>query len=285
DIRIDVIAKGTPGFSGADLANLVNEAALLAARRNSDVVMMSDMENAKDKVLMGTERKSMIISDKEKRTTSYHECGHVLVSKFLPEADPVHKVTIIPRGRALGVTTYLPMDEKHNYSKEYLEAMITYAMGGRAAEKIVFNEFTTGASNDIERSTSIARKMVCEFGMSENLGPVTYGNKQEEVFLGKELYEHKNYSEQTQIQIDNEIKKIVQAGMIKAEKILNDNIEHLHRLSGVLLEREILDSNEIDKVLRGEELPPVDKNNNNGSGQVEKPADDVPASKDITTAN
>ncbi|HEY5533981.1 MAG TPA: ATP-dependent zinc metalloprotease FtsH [Ignavibacteria bacterium] len=285
DIRIDVIAKGTPGFSGADLANLVNEAALLAARRNSDVVMMSDMENAKDKVLMGTERKSMIISDKEKRTTSYHECGHVIVSKFLSEADPVHKVTIIPRGRALGVTTYLPMDEKHNYSKEYLEAMITYAMGGRAAEKIVFNEFTTGASNDIERSTSIARKMVCEFGMSENLGPITYGNKQEEVFLGKELYEHKNYSEQTQIQIDNEIKKIVQAGMIKAEKILNDNIEHLHRLSEVLLEREILDSNEIDKVLRGEELPPVDKNNNNGSGQVEKPADDVPASKDITTAN
>jgi cell division protease FtsH len=269
DVKIDVIAKGTPGFSGADLANLVNEAALLAARKSSDVVTMIDMENAKDKVLMGTERRSLIISDKEKKTTSYHESGHVLVARFLPEADPVHKVTIIPRGRALGVTTYLPMDEKHTYSKEYLEAMITYAMGGRAAEKIVFNEFTTGASNDIERSTNIARKMVCEFGMSEKLGPITYGNKQEEVFLGKELYEHKNYSDETQILIDDEIKKIVQTGMDKAEKILKDHIDALHRLSTVLLEREILDSDEISKVLRGEELPPIDKNgqNNNGSGQ------------------
>jgi len=278
DVKIDVIAKGTPGFSGADLANLVNEAALLAARKSSDVVTMIDMENAKDKVLMGTERRSLIISDKEKKTTSYHESGHVLVARFLPEADPVHKVTIIPRGRALGVTTYLPMDEKHTYSKEYLEAMITYAMGGRAAEKIVFNEFTTGASNDIERSTNIARKMVCEFGMSEKLGPITYGNKQEEVFLGKELYEHKNYSDETQILIDDEIKKIVQTGMDKAEKILKDHIDALHRLSAVLLEREILDSDEISKVLRGEELPPIDKNgqNNNGSGQPKTSETEAP---------
>jgi len=270
DIKLDVLAKGTPGFSGADLANLVNEAALLAARRNSDSVTMRDLEDAKDKVMMGTERKSLIISEREKRTTSYHETGHVLVSKYTPEADPVHKVTIIPRGRALGVTTYLPMDEKHTYSKEYLEAMITYAMGGRAAEKLVFNEYTTGASNDIERSTSIARKMVCEFGMSEKLGPITYGNKQEEVFLGKELHEHKNYSETTQILIDDEIKKIVNAGMDRAMRILTEHIDELHRLSEVLLEREILDSEEIDKVIRGETLPPVEKNGDANNGQQAK---------------
>lgn len=270
DIKIDTIAKGTPGFSGADLANLVNEAALLAARRNSDSVTMKDLENAKDKVMMGTERRSLIISEKEKRTTSYHEAGHVLVAKYTPEADPVHKVTIIPRGRALGVTTYLPMDEKHTYSKEYLEAMIAYAMGGRAAEKLVFNEYTTGASNDIERATSLARKMVCEFGMSEKLGPITYGNKQEEVFLGKELHEHKNYSETTQIIIDDEVKKIVQAGMDRATKVLTDNLDVLHRLSLILLEREILDSDEIDKVIRDEKLPPVEKVTENNQNSTEK---------------
>ncbi len=279
DIKLDVLAKGTPGFSGADLANLVNEAALLAARRNSDSVTMRDLEDAKDKVMMGTERKSLIISEREKRTTSYHETGHVLVAKYTPEADPVHKVTIIPRGRALGVTTYLPMDEKHTYSKEYLEAMITYAMGGRAAEKLVFNEYTTGASNDIERSTSIARKMVCEFGMSEKLGPITYGNKQEEVFLGKELHEHKNYSETTQILIDDEIKKIVNAGMDRAMRILTEHIDELHRLSEVLLEREILDSDEIDRVIRGETLPPVEKNGDSNNGQK------VPESKETAKAS
>ena len=267
DVKIDVIAKGTPGFSGADLANLVNEAALLAARKNLDCVSMRELEDAKDKVLMGTERKSLIISEKEKKTTSYHEIGHVLVARMIPEADPVHKVTIIPRGRALGVTTYLPMDEKHTYSKEYLEAMIAYAMGGRAAEKIVFNEYTTGASNDIERASSIARKMICEYGMSERLGPVAYGNKQEEVFLGKELHEHKNYSETTQILIDEEIKKIVEAGMYKAEKILRDNTEVMHRLAEVLLDREILDAEEIDMVMQGKELPPIEKNGN-GNGEA-----------------
>jgi cell division protease FtsH len=259
DVKLDIIAKGTPGFSGADLANLVNEAALLAARRNSDSVTMRDMDNAKDKVMMGTERKSLIISEREKKTTAYHEAGHVIVAKMIPESDPVHKVTIIPRGRALGVTTYLPIDEKHTYSKEYLEAMIAYAMGGRAAEKLIFNEYTTGASNDIERATGMARKMVCEFGMSEKLGPLMYGQKQEEVFLGKEIHEHKNYSESTQILIDSEVKKIVQTGMDRAEKILSDNVEVLHRLSLALLEREILDAEEIDMVIRGEQLPPVEK--------------------------
>ncbi len=261
DVKVETIAKGTPGFSGADLANLVNEAALLAARRNSDNVTMKDLEDAKDKVLMGTERKSLIISEKEKITTAYHEAGHVLVAKMIPEADPVHKVTIIPRGRALGVTTYLPMDEKHTYSKEYLEAMIAYAMGGRAAEKLIFNEYTTGASNDIERASNLARKMVCEYGMSERLGPIKYGNKEEEVFLGKEIHQHKNYSETTQILIDEETKKIVMGAMERATNILMKNIDALHTLSNALLEREILDGEEIDKLLRGEELPPIEKDN------------------------
>jgi len=282
DVRLDVIAKGTPGFSGADLANMVNEAALLAARRNSDAVTMRELEDAKDKVLMGTERRSLIISEKEKRTTAYHESGHVLVAKMIPEADPVHKVTIIPRGRALGVTTYLPMDEKHTYSKEYLEAMIAYAMGGRAAEKIIFNEYTTGASNDIERATNLARKMVCEFGMSEKLGPIAYGNKEEEVFLGKEIHQHKNYSETTQIMIDEEVKKIVQAGMDRAIIILSTNLDKLKNLSETLLEREILDSDEIDKVLNGEELPPIEKNSQDENNSDKKLKDDVKKEEKLT---
>lgn len=259
DVKLDVIAKGTPGFSGADLANLVNEAALLAARRNSDLVTMRDMDDAKDKVLMGTERRSIVISDREKKTTAYHEAGHVIVAKMIPEADPVHKVTIIPRGRALGVTSHLPIDEKHTYSKEYLEAMIACLFGGRAAEKLVFNEYTTGASNDIERATGIARKMVCEFGMSEKLGPLKYGDKQEEVFLGKEMHHNKHHSESTQIMIDEEVKKIIQSGLDKAEKILSENKDKLDALSHALLEREILDAEQIDLVLKGEKLPPAEK--------------------------
>jgi cell division protease FtsH len=219
----------------------VNEAALLAARQNSKSVTMHHFEEAKDKVMMGTERKSMLISDKEKKVTSYHESGHVLVARCLPEADPVHKVTIIPRGRALGVTTYLPIDEKHTYSREYLEAMITYALGGRAAEKLVFNQFTTGAGNDIERATELARKMVCEWGMSDKLGPLAYGAKEEELFLGREVTKTRNFSENTAIAIDAEVRLI------------------LHRMANVLLEREILDSEEIDKIIRGEELPPLEK--------------------------
>lgn len=260
DVNLTTLAKGTPGLAGADIANMVNEAALLAARKNKKMVSMSDFEEAKDKVMMGMERKSMIISEEEKKVTSYHEIGHVLVARMLPEADPVHKVTIIPRGRALGVTTYLPVDEKHTYSKEYLEAMITYALGGRAAEKIVFNRFTTGAGNDIERATSLARKMVCEWGMSEVLGPLAYGTKEEEIFLGREITKHKDYSEKTAQAIDDEIRSIINGCMVRAEQILKDNSEILHRLAQVLLEREILDSEEIDKIIRGEELPPLKKN-------------------------
>ena len=256
NVKLEVLAKGTPGLSGADLANLVNEAALLAARKDKKQVEMIDFEEAKDKVMMGMERKSMIISEAEKKTTAYHEIGHVLVARMIPEADPVHKVTIIPRGRALGLTSYLPIDEKHTYSKAYLEAIITYALGGRAAEKLIFNEFNTGAGNDIERATLLARKMVCEWGMSDKLGPISYGAKEEEIFLGREIQKHRDFSEKTAIEIDEEIKAIVSAGMAKAERILTENIDILHKLSLELLEREILDSDEIDKIIRGEELPP-----------------------------
>jgi len=271
DVDLSVLAKGTPGLAGAELANLVNEAALLAARKNQKVVTMQDFEEAKDKVMMGLERKSLIISEKEKRTTAYHESGHVLVARMVPEADPVHKVTIIPRGRALGITTYLPIDEKHTYSKQYLEAMITYALGGRAAEKIVFGELTTGAGNDIERATVLARKMVCEWGMSERLGPLTYGSNEEEIFLGREITRHRDYSESTAIAIDEEVKRIVTTAMDRAETILRENIDALHRLASALLEREILDGEEIDKVIRGEALPPLSKPAP-GNGEQAQPA-------------
>lgn len=259
NVKLDVLAKGTPGLAGAELANLVNEAALLAARKDKNRVDMSDFEEAKDKVMMGMERKSMIISDQEKKTTSYHEIGHVLVAKMLPESDPVHKVTIIPRGRALGVTHYLPVDEKHSYSKEYLEMRIAVLLGGRAAEKIVFNHYTTGAGNDIERATKLARKMVCEWGMSEKLGPLNYGTKEEEVFLGREIQKTREYSDQTAIEIDNEVRAIVNNCMDTAERLLRENIDMLHTLSLELLEREILDAEEIDRLMKGEKLPAVVK--------------------------
>lgn len=259
DVKIKTIAKGSPGLSGADLANLVNEAALLAARKNKKKVSMIDFEEAKDKVMMGTERKSLIISDKEKKLTAYHEIGHVLVAKKLPEADPVHKVTIIPRGRALGVTTYLPIDEKHTYSKEYLEATITYALGGRSAEMLIFGNLTTGAGNDIEKATNLARKMVCEWGMSEKLGPIALGKNEEELFLGREVTKHNDFSNETAKEIDNEIRVIVDGCMARADQILKENIELLHKLSDELLEREILDAEEIDKIMKGEDLPPVVK--------------------------
>jgi len=265
NVNLKTLAKGTPGLAGADLANLVNEAALLAARKNKKNVGMEDFEEAKDKVMMGMERKSMIISEEEKKLTAYHEIGHVLVAKMLPDSDPVHKVTIIPRGRALGVTTYLPVDEKHTYSKDYLEAMITYALGGRAAEMLIFKRYTTGAGSDIEKATGIARKMVCEWGMSEVLGPLAYGQKEEEIFLGREITKHKDFSEKTAQDIDSEIKSIVVTCMKRADKILEDNIEVLHKLSLELLDREILDSEEINMIMRGEELPPLKKSTNNGN--------------------
>jgi cell division protease FtsH len=264
DVDLEVLAKGTPGLAGAELANLVNEAALLAARKNKKKVQMIDFEEAKDKVMMGMERKSLIITEDEKKTTAYHEIGHVLVARMIPEADPVHKVTIIPRGRALGVTSYLPIDEKHTYSKEYLEAVITYALGGRAAEKIIFNHYTTGAGNDIEKATGIARKMVCEWGMSDKLGPLNYGAKEEEIFLGREIQRHKDYSEKTAEEIDEEIRKIVGMSMSRAEKILHDNMDLLHKLSKELLERESLDSSEIDIIINGGDLPAYSKDNGNG---------------------
>ncbi|MBI5476125.1 MAG: ATP-dependent metallopeptidase FtsH/Yme1/Tma family protein [Ignavibacteriales bacterium] len=277
DVNLAVLAKGTPGLAGADLANLVNEAALLAARQNQKAVTMVNFEEAKDKVMMGVERKSLIITESEKKITAYHESGHVLVARMVPESDPVHKVTIIPRGRALGVTTYLPIDEKHTYSKQYLEAMIAYALGGRAAEKMVFNQFTTGAGNDIERATNLAHKMVCEWGMSERLGPLAYGTKEEEIFLGREITRSKNYSDNTAILIDEEVKKIVDTGMIRAEQILKDNSEILTRLANALLDREILDGDEIDKIIRGEELPPVEKKNNGEKQLPAQPTDAKPA--------
>ncbi len=254
DVDLRTLAKGTPGLAGADLANLVNEAALLAAKRDADRVCMSDLEEAKDKVMMGAERKSLLISEEEKRTTAYHEAGHVLVSKLVPGADPVHKVTIIPRGRALGLTHYLPIDEKHNYSRDYLQAILTHLLGGRAAERLVFNQLTTGAGNDIERATEIARKMVCEWGMSEHLGPLTFGKKEEEIFLGREIAKHRDYSEQTAIEIDGEVRKIVLDAAERAEKILSENLEKLTLLAEALLEKEILDGEEIDRVLAGQPL-------------------------------
>ena len=259
DVDLAVLARGTPGLSGADLANLVNEAALLAARRNVDRITMHDFENAKDKVMMGVERTSFIITDEEKKTTAYHESGHVLVARMIPDADPVHKVTIIPRGRALGVTSYLPIDEKHTYSREYLEAVIAYALGGRAAEKLIFNRITTGAGNDIERATDIARKMVCDWGMSEKLGPLKYGQGEHEVFLGRDMSQQRTFSDSTGRIIDEEIRHIVEIGMDRADKILKDNIHTLHRMSLELLVRETLSAAEIDVIIAGGTLPPFEK--------------------------
>jgi len=249
DIDLSVIARGTPGFTGADLENMTNEAALLAARRNKDKIDMSDLEDAKDKVLMGTERKSMIISDEEKRTTAYHEAGHTLVAKLTPNTDPIHKVTIIPRGRALGLTQQLPLDDKHTYTKEYLLNNICILMGGRIAEEIALNTQTTGASNDIERATEIARKMICEYGMSERLGPLTFGKKEEEIFLGREIAQHRDYSEETAQKIDQEVNTLISENYQKTHKLVEDNLDTLSNLANALLERETLDGHEIEEII------------------------------------
>ena len=254
DVELSIIARGTPGFSGADLANLVNEAALWAARQNRKFVMMVDFEMSKDKVLMGVERKSMILSDEEKKNTAYHEAGHALVAAMTPNADPVHKVTIIPRGMALGLTMQLPTDDKHSYTREYLEAMLAVLMGGRSAEEIFLGHLTTGAGNDIERATDIARNMVCEWGMSE-LGPLAYGKKDEAIFLGREITQHRDYSEDTAIQIDKEVKRIVNGGYESAKNILNNNRETLERIALALLEREVIDANEVKLLMEGKPLP------------------------------
>ncbi len=246
---MQTLARGTPGFTGADLENMVNEAALLAARRGKDRVEMNDFEDAKDKVLMGTERRSMIISDEEKKTTAYHESGHTLVAKLLPNTDPIHKVTIIPRGRALGLTQQLPLDEKHTYPKDYLLNSLCILMGGRAAEEIVLGMQTTGAGNDIERATTLARKMVCDFGMSDSLGPLTFGKKEEQIFLGREISQHRDYSELTAQKIDEEVRRMVMDAYAKTSNLIKDNLEVLHQLAGALLEKETLDGKQIEEIL------------------------------------
>jgi cell division protease FtsH len=254
DVDLSIIARGTPGFSGADLENLVNEAALWAARQNRKFVAMQDFETAKDKVLMGVERKSMILSDEEKKNTAYHEAGHALVAALTPGADPVHKVTIIPRGMALGLTMQLPTDDKHSYTKGHLEAMLDVLMGGRSAEELFLGHITTGAGNDIERATEIARNMVCEWGMSQ-LGPLAFGKKEEAIFLGREIAQHRDFSEATAVDIDHEVKRIVSTAYDKAKHILDSNRDKLERIAQALLEREVLDANEVKMLLEGTPLP------------------------------
>src|SRR5690348_14805765 len=260
DVDLETIARGTPGFSGADLENLVNEAALLAARQDKDAVSMIDFETAQDKVYMGTERRSMVISDEEKRNTAIHEAGHTLISVLITHHDPVHKVTIIPRGPALGVTWYLPKDDRHNLSKEQAESNIAVALGGRIAEEIVFGRMTTGAGNDIERATEIARKMVCEWGMSEKLGPLAYGKKEESIFLGRDYAQRtQDDSEQTAQAVDEEVRAIVQRQYVRVKELLTREREKLQRLADSLMERETLDAEEIAAVLEGRELPKREK--------------------------
>ena len=248
-VDFQVIARGTPGFSGADIENLVNEAALFAARTNKEKVELSDFDYAKDKVLMGAERRSMVISEDEKKNTAYHEAGHTLVARLLPGTDPIHKVTIIPRGRALGLTQQLPIDEKHTYPKEFLLKSIAILLGGRAAEELVLKDFTTGAGNDIERATGLARKMVCEWGMSEAMGPLSYGKKEEQIFLGREFATHKDYSENSAQKIDAEVSRIVMTSYDKAKTLLIENMETLNNLASELLEKEVLNAVEIDAII------------------------------------
>jgi cell division protease FtsH len=256
DVDLSVLARGTPGFSGADLANMVNEAALAAARQNRKAVLHYDFELAKDKVLMGVERKSLLLTDEEKKNTAYHEAGHALVAAKMPNSDPLHKVTIIPRGMALGVTMQLPTDDRHNYYKNYLETEIAILMGGRIAEELFLNVLSTGAGNDIERATEMARKMVCEWGMSD-LGPMTFGKKEEQIFLGREIAQHRDYSEDTAIKIDQEVRKLVNAGYTTAKQVISDNRDVLERIARALIEREVLDANEIKMLVEGQELPPI----------------------------
>ena len=250
DVDIRVLARGTPGFAGADLENLVNEAALLAARNDKLKVNMNDFELAKDKVMMGTERKSMIISDEEKRNTAYHESGHALVAKLLPGAAPVHKVTIIPRGMALGHTQQLPTDDRHSQDRQYLLNNVTILFGGRVAEELILDHMTTGAGNDIERATEIAHRMVCEWGMSDKLGPMTFGKKEEQIFLGRDFTQQQDYSESTAVEIDREVRHIIQECYNKAKEILTTHIELLHRCAKELLDKEVLDGGEIDVIVK-----------------------------------
>ncbi len=271
NVDLMILARGTPGFSGADLANMVNEAALNAARQNRKTVTMYDFELAKDKVLMGAERKSLILSEEEKKNTAYHEAGHALVAAMMPHSDPLHKVTIIPRGMALGVTMQLPIDDKHTYSGDYLHTQIAILMGGRCAEELFMKHMTTGAGNDIERATELARKMVCEWGMSD-LGPITFGKKEEQIFLGREIAQHRDFSEATAIKIDQEVRRFVDQGYKAATDILSGNGETLKRIAEALLEREVLDASEIKLLNDGKDLPKfTPRSDEEGVQQVLKP--------------
>ncbi|MDO9583565.1 MAG: ATP-dependent zinc metalloprotease FtsH [Desulfomicrobium sp.] len=273
EVDLEVLARGTPGFTGADLENLVNEAALHAAKLSQDKVTMIDFEEAKDKVMMGKERRSMILSDEEKKTTAYHEAGHTLVAQFLPGTDPIHKVSIIPRGRALGVTMQLPVDDRHTYSKTFLQNNLAVLFGGRAAEEIVFNSITTGAGNDIERATAMARRMVCEWGMSEEFGPMALGKKDDEVFLGRDMAHIKDYSDETAKLIDLEVKRILGDAYNRANTILQENLELLHSLSLALIDRETLTGEEVRMIINGETLAPAQ--NGTKPAPAPAPADDT----------
>jgi cell division protease FtsH len=280
EVDLEVLARGTPGFSGADLENLVNEAALHAAKLSQDKVTMIDFEEAKDKVMMGKERRSMILSDEEKKTTAYHEAGHTLVAQFLPGTDPIHKVSIIPRGRALGVTMQLPVDDRHTYSKTFLQNNLAVLFGGRAAEEIVFNSITTGAGNDIERATAMARRMVCEWGMSEEFGPMALGKKDDEVFLGRDMAHIKDYSDETAKLIDLEVKRILGDAYNRANTILQENLELLHALSLALIDRETLTGEEVRMIINGETLAPAQ--NGTKPAPAPAPADDTAAEEGFT---
>ena len=272
DVDLSVLARGTPGFSGADLENMVNEAALLAARFDKERLEMADFEEAKDKVLMGTARKSLIISEEEKRNTAYHEAGHTLVAKMIPGTDPIHKVTIIPRGRALGLTQQLPVDEKHTYPKKYLLGNLAVLMGGRVAEELVLKEMTTGAGNDIERATETARKMVCEWGMSEELGPLSFGQKEEQIFLGREFAQHRDYSEDTAVLIDKEVRRIVSDAHKRARNILEKHIDSLHAVAQALLDKETLTQSDIDALVAGDVAAEGDAKEKKGEAQAQDEA-------------
>ena len=278
EVDLKIISRGTPGFTGADLANLVNEAALLAARDDKKAVSMDDFEGAKDKVMMGAERRSMVISEKERKTTAYHEAGHALVACLLPGTDPIHKVTIIPRGRALGVTMQLPTDEQHTYQKNYLYSTLAILMGGRCAEEICLGEMTTGAGNDIERATEMARKMVCEWGMSEKMGPLTYGTKEEQVFLGKDFSSQKNFSDQTAKLIDQEVKTLVMGGYDRAKELLKNNLNILENLAQALLDKETLNATEVKNIIDGKK----DSDSDVSGGQPEAIKPVIPIDKGKT---
>jgi len=249
-VNIEKLARSTPGFSGADLENLVNEAALLAARKNKDKVDMQDFELSKDKVLMGAERRSLILSPEERKNTAYHEAGHALVAKLISGTDPVHKVTIIPRGMALGVTQQVPVDDRHTWSKEYIADRLAIMFGGRVAEELISGQMTTGAGDDLEKATELARRMVCEWGMSERLGPMTFGKKEEQIFLGRDFTQTKDYSEKTAVDIDNEVRLIITAAYDRAKDLLQGNLDILHKMAAELLEKEVLDGAEIDEIVR-----------------------------------